>query len=476
MSAHAKFSPSGAHRWMPCPGSMALETAFPNTSSEYADEGTAAHHILSVCLLEEKDAATFAGKWIGVLNTEEDHDIAVRDEEPSSQELLAVGGYRWFLVDEDMTNAVQATLDSVRRRSVNKVVLVEQRVEFTKSIGTEDQQFGTSDIIMISADGETVDVEDYKHGMGVQIYASEIAGYETALDPETGEEKETPIYKGNKQMLSYALGVLETLGGLLGDFKTFNLRVHQPRIDWEDEFTVSVEDVIKHGAEMRAAAIKVAEGLDWVAAGKEPPMDLLSPGEKQCRFCRAKSTCPALTQFVAQSVYDDFEALDDPNTTIVSATKVPTAERLGAAYGALEMIRSWCKAVETEAERRVFAGEKITGPDGLPMKLVEGKKGNRYWVDKEMAEGLLVGVLPPEKVYEPREIVSPSVAEKLVCAGIKGKGSKEAKAARWAQFAEVVAQEPGSPKIALGSDPRPEYKGEAHEDEFQNLDLQDPAS
>lgn len=96
MSAHAKYSPSGAHRWMPCPGSIALELDIPNTSSEYADEGTSAHHILSTCLLDGTDAERFIGKWIGVLNAEDAHDIKVQDEEPSAEELLATGSYRWF--------------------------------------------------------------------------------------------------------------------------------------------------------------------------------------------------------------------------------------------------------------------------------------------------------------------------------------------------------------------------------------------
>jgi hypothetical protein len=41
--AHAKLGPSGAHRWMSCPGSIVLEEDVPDRSSVYADEGTAAH-------------------------------------------------------------------------------------------------------------------------------------------------------------------------------------------------------------------------------------------------------------------------------------------------------------------------------------------------------------------------------------------------------------------------------------------------
>lgn len=44
-SAHAKLSPSGAERWMTCPGSTVLSEGIPDRTSKYADEGTAAHDL-----------------------------------------------------------------------------------------------------------------------------------------------------------------------------------------------------------------------------------------------------------------------------------------------------------------------------------------------------------------------------------------------------------------------------------------------
>lgn len=43
--AHAVLSASAAKRWLNCPPSARLNEQFPNTSSEYADEGTAAHEL-----------------------------------------------------------------------------------------------------------------------------------------------------------------------------------------------------------------------------------------------------------------------------------------------------------------------------------------------------------------------------------------------------------------------------------------------
>jgi len=475
---HSLFSPSGAHRWMVCHGSMALESDYPNVGSEYADEGTVAHEVLKRCFLENCDAEVFVGV-----------EATVRSLTRSGKVLSE----RTFTVDEEMAAFVQVTLDSVRRRTAGKTLLVEQRVWFTKTIGTADPQGGTSDIIMISADGEDVYVEDFKYGMGVKVYASEIVGW-TDGEEVNGQREQIPILRGNKQMLSYALGVLETYSDLLGNFKRFHLRVHQPRLDWEDEFTVSVEHVIEHGREMGSARLKCAVASEIhayarkdkiIAAekdeGKRMEMlaeavftahpDNLTPGQKQCMFCRAKATCPALRQFVSAQVMDDFEVLDDPNKTVLATPVVPAGERLGAAVGALDMIRDWCNAVEAEAERLVLNGMTVIGSDNLPMKVVEGKRGNRKWKDETMAESLLVGTLPPEKAYV-KEIISPAAAEKLI-----GKGLKKAqREARWAPFAEIITQSPGKPTVALGSDPRPVYTGEAKADEFDNLDEGDPAS
>ena len=67
---HANLGASKAERWMNCPGSVALEADLPNTSSEYAREGTAAHEVAEQCLLSGKDAIDFLDEIITVTETE----------------------------------------------------------------------------------------------------------------------------------------------------------------------------------------------------------------------------------------------------------------------------------------------------------------------------------------------------------------------------------------------------------------------
>lgn len=62
--AHAQLSPSSAERWITCPGSVALCRNLPDSSSSYADEGTAAHDLAAKCLESGKDAAEFIGETV----------------------------------------------------------------------------------------------------------------------------------------------------------------------------------------------------------------------------------------------------------------------------------------------------------------------------------------------------------------------------------------------------------------------------
>ena len=51
--AHALLSPSSAHRWLICPGSVNATKDLPDTSSPYAEEGTRAHALLEHLLLHD---------------------------------------------------------------------------------------------------------------------------------------------------------------------------------------------------------------------------------------------------------------------------------------------------------------------------------------------------------------------------------------------------------------------------------------
>lgn len=401
---------------MTCPGSIAFTRDIPNPPSKYAAEGSAAHTVAARAFTYEKPAAFFLGEQI-------EHDGHV------------------FVVDEEMALHVQLYLDEVHARIGKGTFLFEQKVFFSDAIGVPDQS-GTSDAIILSEDGKTVQVGDLKYGMGVKVIA-----------------------EGNEQLLTYAGGVLETFEAVMPDVENVVVFIVQPRLDHIDEWKCSVELVRAHMQAAKLAAAAAESGLAALDAGAEIPANLFRCVEDACRFCPGKATCPTYRQTVSALVCDDFQVLDDPGVLDVVGVPSPPADKLGDLFGVLDLIEGWCRGVRSEVERRVFAGEPVIGPDGKPMKLIEGKRGNRAWIDEEAAAALLQGFVPQEKLYKPRQMVSPAVIGKLY--------DKKSTAGQWEIIKPLFHQAPGKAKIALGSDPAPAYSGAASADEFADIGGED---
>lgn len=134
--AHAILSPSKTERWWNCPGSIALCKDIPETTSEYAKEGTVAHEVLSRCI---KDGKLTPFDMIGI----------------------EIDGIE---VTEEMAEAVAVAVDYVRNEAFKGgQVLSEEQVVVVK-----DKIFGTLDIAIIRPFNEII-VIDYKHGQGVQV-------------------------------------------------------------------------------------------------------------------------------------------------------------------------------------------------------------------------------------------------------------------------------------------------------------------
>ena len=405
------LSPSSAHRWMECPGSLAWpENTAPSPSSVYADEGTAAHTLAQRALTHQKPCEFFLGVEI--------------QPHPTS---------KVFTVDEEMAEHVQVYVDEVLRRATGCHLYVEHRVDLQPVLG--EGQFGTADAVIVDPCGWGVlTVIDLKYGKGERVSAEE-----------------------NKQLMLYALGALNEFS-LLYDLGIVRLIIAQPRVAREPQvWELSAED-------LRAFGKRAAEqgALAHRALTLEPTSDealaLMHASEKACRWCRVAGGCPVQAAAVQEAVGADF------NVIAATPPRVETTqEALSVSYAAVPFVLDWCKAVVAHTERTVREGGRVIGSDGHPLKIVEGKKGNREWKDEAAAEAALVAQLGP-KAYKPQEIITASkAAEKL---------DKKKTEKLWNDiFVPLIERKDGKPVLALGSDPRPPWTGAADETEFEDTML-----
>ena len=350
---HSAIGASGAHRWIPCPGSVALSEGLPKRSSEEADEGTAAHTLASDCLTSGADAWEHTGRA-----------LVVTDDEASTS--------RTFIATDEMTGAVQVYLDAVRQdiaeyeRSPERVtgngprMFVEQGFHL---VNIDEGAYGTADCIVWFPGWGLLRVYDYKHGKGIAVHVEE-----------------------NPQLQYYGVGAVDEILNTWGEDgpggvepKSFDIRdielvVVQPRCTSGDTLVHRWRTTLDALGEWVEAVLRPA-----IARTRQPNAPLVA-GE-HCRFCPAKQAgvCPIINAALAAHAADSASV---PEAQLEARARGMETWELAEKLAQRDLLRFALKTLEQEAERRLLAGEVVPG-----FKLV-GKKADRVWQDGAFEEAV----------------------------------------------------------------------------------------
>lgn len=331
LKGHAVLSASSSERWLHCPPSARLCESYEDKGSDYAAEGTDAHELCEYKLR----------KALGVEAQDPTENLTWFNEEMSD----CANGYAAYVLEQ---------VEAAKQTCADPIVLIEQRVDFSRWV---ESGYGTADCIII-ADG-TLQIIDYKHGLGVLVSAEE-----------------------NPQMQCYALGALELFDDIY-DIDSVRMTIYQPRRDNVSTYEITKDELYRWADEV----LKPTADLAFVGDGN------FLCGE-WCGFCKAKHDCRARADANMELARYDF--------------KLPpllTDEEVEEIISRVDDLVAWATDIKDYALQQAISGKEWNG-----WKLVEGRSNRKYTNETVVAGAVTDAGFDP---YE-RKVLGVTAMQKLL--------------------------------------------------------------
>lgn len=293
---HSPLGPSSSHRWMKCPGSLHYRHV-PDTTSDYAEEGTLAHLVTEYCRLFDVPAEALVGVRYG------------------KQRVTKV-----------MASHCQGFVDLCGEYEGD--MEVEYRVDFSEYVRVETrhggviQGFGTIDDLRMRP-GHAV-ITDFKYGKGVSVEA-----------------------KDNPQLLLLALGVLQEFDHIY-EFKTFKLCIHQPRAGGWKECDMTKAQLLEWYEKVAERAVQRVNDALWTDEPRDEDFGpSLDKNTTPCRFCPGKNMCKARIGAIVDAL--------PPVGTVIGP------ESLAPVLFAMDGVMQVAKDLKEQGKAYVMVGERVPG-------------------------------------------------------------------------------------------------------------------
>lgn len=227
---HAILSASAAHRWLHCTPSVRATEHLPDTTSQAALEGTAAHALAEYKLYQRYYPTN-----------DQPRPVSAWDSPQLEQH---TDDYVSYIAEQVETlTQLEDTTPKIR---------IEQRVDYSD---IAEAGFGTADFIAYTPNA--LHIIDLKYGQGVKVDAP-----------------------GNPQLRLYAYGAAKLAN--LPDSGRVQMSIFQPRLGHISTATTTMRELKTWAVgTVRPRAVQAWEGAGEYAAGD------------WCRFCKLKATCRA---------------------------------------------------------------------------------------------------------------------------------------------------------------------------------------